>query len=53
MLFACGILILAIISLICFIQIMLYFIINYYSENEKFINKISKWPILLKNSKIL
>lgn len=27
---------------------MLYFMINYYSDNEKYINKISKWPILLK-----
>ncbi len=47
-LFACSILILSLISLVCFIQIMLYFLINYYSENEKFINKISKLPILLK-----
>lgn len=45
LLFACSVWILSIVSLFCFINIVLYFSIFFISDNEKFLSKLSKWPI--------
>ena len=47
-LFACSILILAVVTLFSFINIMLYFGVLFLFDNTEFLNKLSQWPILLK-----
>ena len=48
LLFACSIWILAIVSMLCFINIMFYFSILYILDNEKVLIKLSQWPFLIK-----
>ena len=43
-----GVLILSLITLICFIQILFYFIVINLSNNKILLDKLSQYPILLK-----
>ena len=47
-LFACVILVLSIIALLCFINIVIYFTVLYLTEHKIFIDKISEYKYILK-----
>lgn len=47
-LFACVILVLSVIALLCFINIVLYFAVLYITEHKVFIDKINKYKYIEK-----
>lgn len=46
--FACGVFCLALICLLCFINILIYITVIYISEHDYLLSKVSNRPLLLK-----
>lgn len=51
-LFAVSILVFSVIGLVCFIQILIYLVVIYVSDHPILLDKISKYPILVRIFKL-